>query len=63
MHRLGTVLASSHHEDELRRAALLRRVRPQPDLASASVATEPKPTLRHRVASAFRPQPIRPAGA
>ena len=60
MHRLGTVLAASYHEDELRRAETMRRVQPKPDLARAA-KVESKPSLRERLASAFHAVPTRPA--
>ena len=62
MHRLGTVLAASHHDDELRRAALMRQVQRRPK-GSQRAKGESKPSLRERVAAIFRPVPIRPAGA
>jgi hypothetical protein len=64
MHRLGTVLAASYHEDELRRAETMRRVQPKPDLARAVKAeskTGSKPSLRERLAAAFHAVPTRPA--
>jgi hypothetical protein len=59
---MGTLLTSTHHDDALRHAAEMRRV---PARAKAARATkvDARPSIRSRLAAAFRTASTRHAGA
>jgi hypothetical protein len=58
---MGTLLTSTHHDDALRHAAQMRRLQPRPK-AARTMKVDAKPSIRSRLAAAFRTIPTRHAG-